>query len=110
MAVKIILSIEAHNFIAEQKEEVRVKINANIRRIECGIISQKLFKKLKGLDIWELRTLYSGMAYRILAFWDKQQKSIVIATHGFVKKSEKTPAKEIAKAKAIMNEYYKSNT
>ena len=110
MAVKIILSIEAHNFIAEQKEEVREKINANIRRIECGIISQKLFKKLKGSDIWELRTMYSGMAYRILAFWDKQQKSIVIATHGFVKKSEKTPAKEIAKAKAIMNEYYKSNT
>ena len=109
MAIKIILSIEAHNFIEEQKEEVREKINANIRRIECGIISQALFKKLKGSEIWELRTQYRGMAYRILAFWDKQRKSIVIATHGFVKKTEKTPAKEIARAEAIMNEYYKSN-
>lgn len=90
----------------EQPMEVRQKIDANIRRVENGIISASLFKKLKGTDIWELRTQHEGMAYRILAFWDKTQRSLVIATHGFFKKTQKTPPKEIAKAERIMNEYY----
>ena len=108
MSLKIILSIEAHNFIHSQSDNIKEKINENIRRIENGIISTNLFKKLKGSEIWELRTQYAGMAYRILAFWDKTQRSLVIATHGFVKKTAKTPGKEIAKAEAIMNEYYNS--
>lgn len=106
MSVRIILSAEAHAFVMAQPVEARTKIDANIRRIENGIISKDLFKKIKGTDIWELRTLYGGMAYRIMAFWDKRQRSLVIATHGFVKKTQKTPEKEIAKAIAIMKEYY----
>lgn len=106
MKVKIILSTEAQRFIEEQEENVQTKILNNIQHVEDGIVSTALFKKLKGSEIWELRTQYSGMAYRILAFWDKLQQSLVIATHGFVKKTAKTPAKEIAKAEKIMNEYY----
>ncbi|MBQ9545997.1 MAG: type II toxin-antitoxin system RelE/ParE family toxin [Bacteroidales bacterium] len=106
MSVRIILSAEAHAFVIAQPIEARNKIDANIRRIENGIISKDLFKKIKGTDIWELRTLYGGIAYRIMAFWDKQQQSLVIATHGFVKKTQKTPEKEIAKAISIMKEYY----
>ena len=106
MNVKIVLSAEAHAFVLKQSMEARAKIDANIRRIENGIISKDLFKKIKGTDIWELRTLYGGLAYRIMAFWDKQQHSLVIATHGFVKKTQKTPEKEIAKAISIMKEYY----
>jgi phage-related protein len=30
----------------------------------------------------------------------------VVATHGFIKKTQKTPAKEIAKAEAIRKEYF----
>lgn len=105
-SMKVLLSKEAHRFVMEQPEEVRQKIDANIRRVENGIISASLFKKLKGTDIWELRTQHEGMAYRILAFWDKTQRSLVIATHGFFKKTQKTPPKEIAKAERIMNEYY----
>lgn len=104
--VKIVLSSEAQCFIEEQPENVQKKIMTNIQHVEDGIISTALFKKLKGTEIWELRTLYSGMAYRILAFWDKLNQSLVIATHGFVKKTAKTPAKEIEKAVSIMNEYY----
>lgn len=45
-----------------------------------------LFKKLSD-EIWEFRTLYQGLQYRLLAFWDKTDHSeiMVIATHGFVK-------------------------
>jgi len=106
MAVKIILSAEAQEFIERQEERVQDKILLNIQYIEEGIISRELFKKLNGTEVWELRTQYGGMAYRILAFWDKNKRSLVIATHGFIKKSAKTPAREIARAEKIMNEYY----
>lgn len=39
---------------------------------------------------------------------DTETETLVIATHGFVKKSKKTPAKEIAKAKEIRRIYYKN--
>ncbi|WP_423148815.1 type II toxin-antitoxin system RelE/ParE family toxin [Rubrolithibacter danxiaensis] len=67
----------------------------------------ELFKKLTE-DIWELRTLYQGLHYRLLAFWDKTDKNntLVISTHGFVKKRSKVPEGEIQKAKQIMIEYF----
>ena len=37
------------------------------------------------------------MDYRLLAFWDKSddKNTLVICTHGFIKKSQKTPRPEI---------------
>lgn len=70
------------------------------------IIDNELFKKLEGTDIWEFRTLYNGIKYRLLAFWDTEADTLVIATHGFIKKSQKTPAKEIAKAEAMRKDYF----
>ena len=68
-----------------------------------------LFKKLDGSDdIWEFRTKYGGIEYRLLAFWDKTTNSLVIATHGFEKKTWVVPTNEIAKAEAIRREYYKT--
>jgi len=59
-------------------------------------------------DIWEFRTKYNGMEYRLLAFWDEQEKRLVVATHGFVKKTWKVPSKEIARAEALREKYYES--
>lgn len=95
--IKIILSVEAHNFVHAQPLNVRDKIYFNIKKIETGFVSKELFKKLEGTDIWELRTEYESNAYRILAFWDKRKKSLVVATHGFVKKTMKTPPRKLAK-------------
>ena len=71
-------------------------------------IDPKLFKKLTGTDLWEFRTLYDGKQYRLLAFWDKTKEvdTLVIASHGFIKKTDKTPAKEIERANKIMKEYF----
>lgn len=33
-------------------------------------------------------------------------ETVVVVTHGIVKKTQKTPAKEIAKAERIMREYF----
>ena len=51
---------------------------------------------------------YNKTAYRLFAFWDKDKDTLVIATHGIIKKTQKTPSKEIAKAEAIRKEYFKN--
>lgn len=65
-------------------------------------------KKLGDTEIWEFRTQYNGMAYRLLAFWDTETETMVVATHGFTKKTQKTPPKEIAKAESLRKEYFQS--
>ena len=84
-----------------------LKIIRIFDRVEAGIVDASLFKKIKGTEIWEFRTEYDSNAYRLLAFYDKNAKSLIVTTHGFVKKTQKTPAKEIEKAERIMKEYYK---
>ena len=59
-------------------------------------------------DIWEFRTLYGGMSYRLLAFWDTDKNTLVVATNGFVKKTPKTPSKEIAIAEELRKIYFNS--
>ena len=71
-------------------------------------IDREVFKKLTNSDISEFRTLYDGVAYRLFAFWDVDGETLVIATHGIVKKKRKTPAKEIERAEKIMKEYFKN--
>lgn len=97
---------EARAFLKQLNTDIREKILKNIEKAQI-INDVKLFKKLKG-NIWELRTSYQGMEYRLLAFWDKRdnKKTLVVATHGFVKKTNKVPEKEIEKAERIRNQYF----
>lgn len=104
---KIIYLDDALRFLDSLDVKVRNKILYNIGRSKF-VIDKELFKKFADSDIWEFRTLYNGIAYRILAFWDMDKEAIVMATHGFIKKSNKTPAKEITKAEAIRRRYFQS--
>ena len=67
------------------------KILYNIGKVQVEN-APELFKKLTD-DIWEFRTLYQGLQYRLLAFWDKTSatETLVISTHGFIKKQNKVP-------------------
>lgn len=67
----------------------------------------ELFKKLTN-DIWEFRTLYQGLQYRLLAFWDKTSttETLVISTHGFIKKRSEVPKQEIQKAVQCRTKYF----
>jgi len=69
----------------------------------------KLFKKLQN-DIWEFRTIYAKLQIRFLAFWDKSdnKKTLVIATHGFIKKTDKIPTNEIDRAVKIRLKYFEN--
>ncbi len=86
-------------------EKARDKIYYNIRKAQ-ELKDDDLFKKLND-NIWEFRTSFGGNAYRFFAFWDKSKpvETIVVATHGFHKKVQKTPPKEIKKAEQIREGY-----
>ena len=101
------LLTEAFEFISDQDFKSRKKILQNINRSKENQ-DVRLLKKLDE-EIWEFRTLYLGKQFRLLAFWYKEEghKTLVIATHGFIKKKSKVSKKEIEKAKNIRREYLK---
>lgn len=104
--ITIILSDEAKAFIKQQPFKAQQKIYYNIFKIEGGVMDKELFKKLENSNIWELRTLFNGICYRLFAFWDNEIKAMVMVTHGIVKKTQKTPKKEIDKAERLRLEYF----
>ena len=97
---------EARDFLKSLSKDVRLKIGRNIRRVQKGERDNELFKKLGSTEIWEFRTLYNKTYYRLFAFWDKESNTLVVATHGIVKKSQKTPPNEISKAESIRKKYF----
>lgn len=101
----IVLLDEAYEFLKVLDKKHAEKILYNIRRAQTATDAE-LFKKIND-DIWEFRTLYGGQQYRLLAFWDKtaSTETVVIATHGFVKKQSKVPEKEIIKALGLRTAY-----
>lgn len=107
---RLVLTDEALNFLRSLPKPARDKINYNIHRVVKGERNNELFKKLENSEIWEFRTLFNKTAYRLFAFWDKDEETLVIATHGIIKKTQKTPAKEIAKAESIKKEYFKNKS
>ena len=96
---------EAIEFLNGLDNKAREKIYYNIKKSQFAV-DNELFKKLTNF-IWEFRTLYNSKAYRLFAFWDKtaEQEVLVIATHGILKKTQKTPPKEIKKADEIRKQY-----
>ena len=102
--VNVILSSEAENFVRRQNSKAQAKITYNIRKIESGLKDVDILKKLGGSNIWEIRTLYNGDCYRLFALWDTRTTALVVATHGIVKKTQKTPKKEIERAEMIRHQ------
>ena len=96
---------KAEEFLENLDEKAREKMYYNIRKSQF-IQDSELFKKLNDY-IWEFRTLYNNKLYRLFAFWDniKGQSVLVVATHGILKKNQKTPPKEIEKAEEIRRQY-----
>lgn len=106
MSIEVFFMNEASEFIDSLPEKAKKKVVYNINRISNGEKDNELFSKLGDTDIWEFRTLYDGVKYRLFAFWDTEQDAIIIATHGIIKKTQKTPKKEIKKAEDLRKEYF----
>jgi len=97
----------AKEFLDNLNDKTRKKVIYNIWKSR-NVNDPELFKKLDG-NIWEFRTKYMTKQIRLLAFWDKTEKeeTLVVATHGFLKKTQKTPKSEIEKAEKIRKQYFK---
>jgi len=71
---------------------------------ELDIIPKDYLKKLVNTnDIWEVRIQSGNNIFRILCFIEKDE--IIILTNGFIKKTQKTPKKEIMLAEKRKLEY-----
>lgn len=103
---RLALLEEAKKFLQSLPPQAYKRILYNIDRVAGGERNKELFKKLENSEIWEFRTFYNGIAYRLFAFWDTDMNTLVVATHGIIKKTQKTPKKEIARAEAIMKQYF----
>jgi phage-related protein len=105
---EILLLDEAFEFLQSLDKKHSEKILYNVRKSQTER-DPELFKKLKD-DIWEFRTLFQGLQYRLLAFWDKAEnkETLVISTHGFIKKRSKVPDNELFKAKQIRIKYFEN--
>lgn len=103
---EVILLGEVWDLLGLLDEKSRDKILYNIDKAKY-VNAPELFKKLDDL-IWEFRTKYQKTYYRFFAFWDKTDstETLVIATHGIIKKTDKIPKAEIEKAKAIRKQYF----
>ncbi len=99
---------EVRKFISSLDAKTIQKIIYNIDLAE-QTNDPRLFKKLQN-DIWEFRTKYQGSQIRLLAFWDKtnNKETLVIATHGFIKKVDKVPKNEIERAVRLKENYFKN--
>jgi phage-related protein len=97
---------EVNEFLAQLDPKTVKKIFYNIDLAE-QTNDPRLFKKLQS-DIWEFRTKFAGLHIRLLAFWDKSdnKETLVIATHGIVKKVDKVPEKEIERAVRLKMNYF----
>ena len=97
---------EAAEFLNGLEEKVKMKIIYNITKAQFSN-DKDLFKKLTD-EIWEFRTLFNKTHYRLFAFWDKTGKTdtVVITTHGLIKKTDKTPKSDLDKAERLRKTYF----
>ena len=80
------------------------KVTWVLRLLEdLNIVPATYFKKLVGTEIWECRIQAGSNAYRVLCFF--VTGDVVVLTHGFIKKTQKTPKNEIEKAEAYRQDF-----
>jgi phage-related protein len=92
-------------FYKEQDKKVQEKIEyvLDLVRYEKQV-PKKFFKYLESTDgIYEIIVITSFKSIRILCFFDEGK--LVVLTNCFVKKTQKTPTKEIKIAEKLKIEY-----
>jgi phage-related protein len=92
------------DFYNPLKQNVKDKMDYVLQIvISVQRIPTKFFKHLED-GIYEIRIEVGSNIYRIFAFFDDNK--LVILLHGFQKKTQKTPRKELERAKKLRKDYY----
>ena len=108
--IRKIVEFEDHfsSFLKEQPEKVQNKIFKVIEAIETlERIPSNYLKFIQGTKgLYEARIQLGNNIWRVFCFFDNDR--LVILLNGFVKKTQKTPNREIKKAQELMFNYYES--
>ena len=106
--IDILLLKEADEYIDELPERIRIKILKSFDKTKLGLKGH-WFKNI-GDGVWEFRERDSQKFYRLLAFWNSSEESetLIIARHGFDKKTNKTPVSQKSKVIRIRNKYFEN--
>ncbi|GAB3916942.1 type II toxin-antitoxin system RelE/ParE family toxin [Mucilaginibacter boryungensis] len=93
------------DFAEAQSKQVYTKILWTFDLIETvPRIPEQYLKHIEGTKgLYEIRVVSGSDIFRIFCFFDEGK--LVVLMNGFQKKTMKTPAKEIAKALKIKEEY-----
>ena len=92
------------NLVDGLEKDFKAAVYRTLEKFENDILTPKHIKSLsKGL--YELKTSNNNNEFRTIFFY--QARKIIIVTHGFVKKEQKTPKKEIERAIQKKNSYLK---
>jgi phage-related protein len=106
--VRQVVEFENHfsDFLKRQPEKVQNKIFKIIEAIETlERVPRNYLKALVGTDgLFEARVQLGSNMWRVFCFFDDGK--LVILLNGFIKKSQKTPKKEIERAVQLMKKYY----
>jgi phage-related protein len=97
------------DFYKSQDSKIQEKIEyvLDMLRFERQV-PKKFYKLLENTDgIWEVRVITAFKSIRILCFQDKG--NLIVLTNCFLKKSQKTPQKEIKIAEKLKKEYLIEN-
>ena len=91
-------------FYNKQNKKIQERILWTIRVIrDIQLVPEKYLKHIDD-GIYEIRVSSGSNIYRIFCFFDEGQ--LVILLNVFQKKTQKTPAQEIEKAKKLKKQYY----
>jgi phage-related protein len=91
-------------FYNKQTQKVQERILWTIRIIrDISFVPKKYLKHIFD-GIYEIRVSSGNNIFRIFCFFDQGQ--LVILLNGFQKKTQKTPANEIERAKKLKKQYY----
>lgn len=103
---RTIIAYKKHttNFLDKLPKKVRAKFLWTFQLIEEIERVPDTYLKHVQDGIYEVRVRLGSDTYRVMSFFDEEK--LVLTINGFQKKTQKTPKKEISKAKIIRDEYY----
>ena len=73
---------------------------------DLNVVPGQYFKKMRNTDdLWEVRVKVSGNIFRFLGFFDGNK--LVVLSHAFQKKTQKTPRQAIRLAEDRKQDYFR---
>ena len=96
----------AREYIDSLEAKQAQKVSQVLAAIQncSGQVPPQYFRHLEGSRIYEVRVVFSGNIFRILSFFG--EKDLLLLAHGFTKKTQRTPRREIERAEKRRRAYF----